>query len=345
MDSRPLGLVAMTAADKVAIISFFSDPTDIVTSHTPSKCPLCNATGEFDFSSKDLMFQGNQTYSYHRCISCNLIYQHPIPSDKEIADFYPESYTVYKQPCRTHFTPLQLSFLKQRHGYKQLKTGLLSDFFATILRREYVNDIVDYVENGLALDIGCGNGEYLLRLKSIGWKCKGVEFNDKAVSICLSNGLDIFQGDLKSAKFGSSTFDLVTAHHLLEHVPDPNELFSEISRLLKPGGRLLIRTPNAKALGRSWFGTNWYANDVPRHLYLYSKGNLTKLAQGHGLTPVKIHTIVKSKLLLKSYDYKSGNTGKPSKKRKLRKWLSSLYIPLARYRDRGDEIFGLFKKT
>lgn len=291
------------------------------------------------------MFKGNRLYSYHRCKSCKLVYQYPVPSGEEIADFYPETYVVYKQPTRNSFTPMQLSYLKQRYGYKQLSTNPFLDFVVQILPTRYVGDVVDRVENGVALDIGCGNGEYLLRLKSIGWKCKGVEFNDKAVSICRSYGLDIFQGDLKAAQFHSGQFDLVTAHHLLEHVPDPHELFSEISRILKKGGMLLIRTPNVDALGRSWFGTYWYANDVPRHLSLYSKQNLAKLAQDHGLSTKKIYTSVKPKLLLKSFDYKSGNIGKPSKKRKLRKWLSGLYTPLAKYRDRGDEIFGLFEKT
>ena len=99
-----------------------------MTLHTSSKCPLCSATGEFDFSSSDLMFKGTRIYSYHRCKSCKLVYQYPVPSDKEIANFYPETYVVYKQPTRNSFTPMQLSYLKQKHGYKQLSTNPFLDF-------------------------------------------------------------------------------------------------------------------------------------------------------------------------------------------------------------------------
>jgi len=207
-----------------------------------------------------------------------------------------------------------------------------------------VADVVPWIAGGSVLDVGCGNGEYLLRLRSIGWRCQGVEFSDKAVAICRDHGLEVFHGDLASAAFPSDSFDLVTAHHLIEHVPDPHELMSEIARLTRRGGSVLIRTPNSQALGRAWFGTWWYANDVPRHLFLYSAKNLEMLAARHGLERIRMDTPVKPKLVLRSLDYRFDNRGKPSKKRKLRKWLSKLYVPLAKAAGRGDELFAIFRK-
>ena len=54
---------------------------------------------------------------------------------------------------------------------------------------------------------------------------------------------------------------------------------------------------------------------------------------------------MKPKLVLRSLDYRLGNRGRPSEKRKLRKWLSKLYVPLAKATGRGDELFALFRKT
>ncbi len=209
------------------------------------------------------------------------------------------------------------------------------------LRLNYIDSRVP-VAGKSVLDIGCGNGEYLLRLKSIGWQCQGVEFNETALAICRKQGLEVFHGDLKAANFAAESFDFVTAHHLIEHTADPAELVREMARVTKPGGTILIRTPNSKALGRRWFGVNWFDNDVPRHLMLFCPASLAIIAEQHGLQLLKLRKPVKPKLVLKSLDYKLGNTGVPSKKRKLRKWLAKLYVPLAMLGVRLYGIAGIF---
>jgi len=304
---------------------------------TASTCPLCENTGTSAFSSTDLMFGGDRAFHYHHCGNCGLVYQYPVPDESDIAAFYPENYIVYIEPTRITFSARERLYLKTRLGYSHLETP-------THGRPRSVDDVVPWVPDGKILDIGCGNGEYLLRMKSIGWQCTGVEFNDKAVSISRSHDLDIFQGDLAAANFDDASFDFVTAHHLIEHVPDPHALMKEIARIIRPGGSMLIRTPNSESLGRQFFGRHWYANDVPRHLYLYSESNLKLLAEKYGLECSRTLKPVKPKLVLRSLDYKLGNRGKPSKKRKLRKWASKLYIPAARLTQRGDELSMLFTR-
>ncbi|MDT8388237.1 MAG: class I SAM-dependent methyltransferase [Thiogranum sp.] len=307
-----------------------------------SSCPVCAGPGKYDFSGNDLMFEGQRMFDYHRCQSCGLVYQHPMPANDEIAEFYPDSYSIYSEPAQPWFPPRALRTLKDKLGYSHLKVK--GSALEMLLPGKAVPEVAPFIPAGKALDIGCGNGEFLLRLQSIGWTCQGVEFNDKAVGICRSHGLQVFHGDLKSAGFEAGTFDFVTANHLIEHVPDPHELMREIARITKPGGRVLIRTPNSESLGRSWFGTYWFANDIPRHLILYAKRNLQMLAARHGLEPELITTPVKPKIVLKSLDYKLGNRGTPSKKRKLRKWLARLYIPAAKVTGRGDELFVMLVK-
>jgi SAM-dependent methyltransferase len=315
-----------------------------MTQAAESLCPVCHGQGEHDFSGTDLMFGGTRLFAYHRCNGCGLIYQHPIPDSETIAGFYPDSYSIYQEPDRPRFSRRALRTLKSSLGYRHLDVGAPGNLLERLRPARPVPGVVPFVPGGRALDIGCGNGEYLLRLQSIGWQCQGVEFNDKAVSICRSHGLDVFQGDLQSAGFPSDSFDFVAANHLIEHVPDPHQLMAEIARITRPGGRILIRTPNSAALGRSWFGVYWFANEVPRHLMLYSRDNLRMLAAEHQLEPERLCTPVKPKLLLRSLDYRLGNRGKPSEKRKLRKWLVRLYVPAAKLTGRGDELFALFRK-
>ena len=291
------------------------------------------------------MFGGTTPYDYHRCMACGLVYQHPMPTADEIASFYPETYSIYKDPGHPRFSRQALITLRNRMGYTHIEIPPARTLREKLAAPSPLPYVIPYREGGSVLDIGCGNGEYLLRLQSIGWRCKGVEFNANAVSICRAHGLDIFQGNLEEAHFDAESFDFVTAHHLIEHVPDPHRLMSEIARITKPGGTVLIRTPNSDALGRSWFASYWFANEVPRHLMLYSKDNLCLLAARHGLSPETVSTHIKPKLVLRSLDYRTGNRGKPSEKRKLRRQLAKLYIPLAKISGRGDELFALFTKS
>ncbi len=290
------------------------------------------------------MFGGNKRYDYDRCTVCSLVYLTPGPTPDEIADFYPDSYSIYTEPKQPHFSRRALRTLKYRMGYHHLRIENDERLLDRIRPDKPIPNVIPYVPEGRVLDIGTGNGENLLRLKSIGWQCQGVEFNAKAVEICRNNGLDVFHGDLVSAAFESNTFDFVTAHHLLEHVPKPHDLLAEIARITRPGGYVLIRTPNSNSLGRSLFGEYWFANEIPRHLMLYNKDNLKRLATEHGLQPESMNIPAKPKILLRSLDYKMQNTGTPSEKKPVLKWLAKLYIPLARLTSRGDELAALFRK-
>jgi 2-polyprenyl-3-methyl-5-hydroxy-6-metoxy-1,4-benzoquinol methylase len=290
------------------------------------------------------MFDGERRFDYHRCGDCRLVYQSPLPSGAEIAAFYPDSYSIYSEPAQPHFSRRALLTLNRRLGYQHLEVDDRRSWLERLRPLKAVPEVAPFVPGGRALDIGCGNGEFLLRLQSIGWQCAGAEFNEKAVAICRSHGLSVFHGDLKSAGFESQSFDYVTANHLIEHVPDPHELVAEIGRITKPGGRVLIRTPNSESLGRSWFGEYWFANDVPRHLMLYSKRNLQMLAAAHGLQAETVFTPVKPKILLRSLDYRLGNRGIPLEKRQLARWLAQLYVPAAKLAGRGDELFAMFVK-
>lgn len=312
--------------------------------HSNSTCPVCANTGIYDFSSRDLMFDGATSYDYHHCTRCELVYQQPLPTQQQIASFYPQSYSVYTKPTRTTFSRRELSTLKDSLGYTHLDTPNIQSAMHRLLPKKAVPDVIPFVPDGKVLDVGCGNGEYLLRLKSIGWQCQGVEFNDTALAICRAHDLEVFHGDLKAANFAAESFDFVTAHHLIEHTADSAGLIREMARITKRGGTILIRTPNSKALGRRWFGVNWFANDVPRHLMLFCAESLAILAEQHGLQLLKLRKPVKPKLVLKSLDYKLGNTGVPSKKRKLRKWLAKLYVPAAKLNGQGDELFALYRK-
>ncbi len=293
------------------------------------------------------MYDRPETYDYHQCSRCGVVYQQPLPPAEIIAGFYPDDYAIYRPPSEREkrFGMREKALLHLKHGYSDLKVPWHQRLLVPL--RLFGNPPlpIDFVPGGKALDIGCGNGQLLHKLQDLGWDCQGVEFNAKAVEICRTNGLQVFHGELEAANFADDSFDLITAHHLIEHVTDPDRLLAEIARILKPGGRLWLRTPNNRSLGRTWFGSYWFPNETPRHLFLFSAASLNQLAKRHGLQPRMVSALIKEKHILKSLDYKLGNKGKPSKKRKLRKWLAKLYIPLAWLSGRGDELFAVYEKA
>ncbi|MFQ5830306.1 MAG: class I SAM-dependent methyltransferase [Candidatus Methylomirabilia bacterium] len=97
---------------------------------------------------------------------------------------------------------------------------------------------------GRLLDVGCGTGELLRLAKTRGWEVTGTEISPYAVKVAETAGLTVAEGEVWEAGFPAGSFDIVTCWHVLEHTRDPKRLLDETHRLLRPGGRLLLATPN-----------------------------------------------------------------------------------------------------
>ncbi len=311
-----------------------------------SYCPLCGHTGKYLYKSRDFMFDGTAEYIYHVCTQCQASYPAPMPDTDTIATYYPDNYCIYEDKAiLKKYSNTKKAILKYRFQYKHLSVSVLLRVLSPILALFLYRNSLMFTAPGKSLDIGCGNGFLLQKLKDVGWNAEGVEFNKIAANNCLKMGLKVHHGDLKSAHFPDDTFNLITASHVIEHIQDPDMLLKEGARILTPGGQLLIRTPNSNALARKWFGKYWYADDVPRHLIIFSPENLDVLAKKNGLRRVYMRLYTSPKNILNSLDYKINNRGKPSKKKKLRRLIAKLYVFLALLTRRGDEIYVIYEKT
>jgi len=314
-------------------------------SNHKSTCPICHGHGKPSFKSRDLLYDKPQTYEYMQCNDCGLIYQHPMPDPVQINSFYLDDYVAYKPlGRRRRYGQARRAVLRHRYGYSHLDVPRPFLLLAPMLSVFRYRDAISFVPSGRALDIGCGNGKFMRAMNALGWHFEGVEFSGRAVNICRREGLRVFQGDLHEAAFEDKAFDLVSARHVIEHLADPGHFVAEIVRILKKGGRLVIRTPNSQALGRQWFGKYWYANEVPRHLVLFSPRNLRMLTERHGLRLITERLFTSPKIILNSWDYLAGSRGRPSRKQKIPRLLARLYMMLAAISGRGDEVFAIFEK-
>ena len=307
---------------------------------------MCGGAGAHLYFSTDLMFRASDQFEYLLCGRCGVSYQHPMPQPEQIAAFYPEHYSIYEKPPPAR--PLRLlerAVLKFRYGYAHIRSPEVFRYLAAVAGVFVCREDFPYVRGGKLLEIGCGSGRYLRRMKNLGWDCQGIDFSAAAVDICRSLGLPVHQGDLASMRFPPDTFDVVVASHLIEHLPDPGGFVEESARILKRGGILVLKTPNNRALGRKWFGRYWFADDVPRHLVHLSIENLDTLATRHQLRRVKTRLRTSPKYILNSIDYRLGVREKPSKKRRLPRLAAKIYVLLATLTGRGDEIFVIYRKS
>ncbi|MCK5268981.1 MAG: class I SAM-dependent methyltransferase, partial [Spirochaetes bacterium] len=214
-----------------------------------SKCPLCNSIGLFSFKGRDLLYNKPDIYRYMQCSRCSAVYQEPMPTFDEIVKYYPDDYDVYTAiPPLKHFSFSKLGVLHYKYNYTHLDVPRLFRLISPVISFLRYRDAIRFIPNGKGLDIGCGNGKFIRDMNSLGWQFEGVEFNPIAVDICRKAGLKVFHGDLHTAAFKDNSFDIVSARHVIEHIPDPTNFMREIARILKKEGRLVIKTPNSRAL-------------------------------------------------------------------------------------------------
>jgi SAM-dependent methyltransferase len=143
---------------------------------------------------------------------------------------------------------------------------------------------------GKALDVGCGDGLFLAELdrraglSTRGWELHGVDYSRSIIEQGEHRGYALRQGNVEEGlPYDDETFDIVTAGEVIEHVYDPDRLAAEARRVLRPGGRLLVTTPNLQA----WYNRALFAVGVQPLFYetstkstMIGAGPLKRLKRG-----------------------------------------------------------------
>lgn len=112
------------------------------------------------------------------------------------------------------------------------------------------------------LEVGCGKGGFVEKLKNDGFDVTGIELNSSAAAYANEKGLPVYPLDLRRLRRQSfDLFDVVCSFQVLEHVPDPRLFIEECLTLLKDKGRLAICVPNHQ----SFLGHQYNLLDMPPH--------------------------------------------------------------------------------
>lgn len=211
-------------------------------------CPWCGKQSQQTYLKVKDYFLTQEDFELIQCEGCGLLFTVPRPPANEIGKYY-ESVDYYShQQNKKGFVPRIYEAVKSRNlKYKtQLAIGGLPV--------------------GRLLDIGCGVGDFLVHVKNAGWEVAGIEPSSQAKSIAQERLGMLPLDPSDTASLSDHSYDVITMWHVLEHVDDLKSQLSELSRLLKPGGRLIIALPNYQSFDCQHYKSYWAGWDVPRHL-------------------------------------------------------------------------------
>ena len=234
-------------------------------------CPLCGSDGgRVLFHAKDYLLGHPGSFREVKCARCGLVYINPRPVAEDIGKFYSGDYDPHvkkpKSPRRR--TGILKKLMEAWYAGSDLRTRLKKDAYAG--------------QKGKVLDVGCGAGAFLARLKALGWEVHGVETDPTASKAARGHGLEVKTGRLGEVRYPDSHFDIVTTIHVLEHIHEPLAFMEEIRRILKPGGKLYVEVPNTASFNFHRFGREWFHLDAPRHICSYSPYSLRYLLSKAG---------------------------------------------------------------
>jgi SAM-dependent methyltransferase len=232
-------------------------------------CILCGAREtRLAFTGKDRLAVTAEPFSIVQCQRCGLLFLNPRPSPEEMGRYYP--YSQYKD----EFTPAI-----------EDEPSVVTRFNRRYHMERLCRAVEQVKRQGQLLDVGCATGNFLEGMRRRGnWRVCGVEVNEEAVRYARERfGLEVFQGELGAAGYPERSFDVVTLWNVLEHLYSPLDTLSEIRRLLKEDGVLVLSVPNADSLDARIFGDCWIGLDPPRHLYDLTGHTLSQLLGKAGL--------------------------------------------------------------
>jgi SAM-dependent methyltransferase len=143
------------------------------------------------------------------------------------------------------------------------------------------------VGRGRLLEVGAGSGGFVRVALARGWKVDATEVSESGLQALRATGATVFAGDLASGNYADAQFDLVVSVEVIEHLPAPLDHVREMWRVTRPGGLLVLTTPNFNGLSRRYLGIRWRVID-PEHLGYFTPSTLLRLLRDVGYTSVRV---------------------------------------------------------
>ncbi len=227
---------------------------EVITKSAPGNCQLCGC-------EKLTKFEVIDRTTLWVCTECDL-YQYG-----KVADSY-----AYQKQYHSKY---------QSGRARKIKTGVVR-----------LNRAATYLKSVKApvkmLDIGCSIGCTLAAAEQMGWEATGVDVSVDAVKSCKESDLNAIRTDSHILPFEDNVFDVVVSWHVIEHVESVSQTLQEWQRVLKPGGLMVLETPDASSPKVKRKGTKYRRFWAPEHTYTFAPKHLSKFMENVGLQIVPL---------------------------------------------------------
>ena len=224
-----------------------------------TKCPVCGTgCGDRTFQAKSRLIV--------TCGDCRLQFADPLTSEaaeaalEKLGEAFVETYIREEPSYRAYF-------------------------------RRKASDLLKVMSQGRLLDVGCATGVFLDEARRAGFQGTGLDLMPSAVDYARNRlGVDVRLGLLKEMRFAGEQFDVVTLFQIIEHVADPVGLVTEAARVLKPGGILVVTTPDRHGLFSRVLGRRWFEYYNEEHLTYFNDQSLRRLLADARFTVLSLRT-------------------------------------------------------
>jgi len=248
-------------------------PPDLAPSRPPrlesvAACPLCDSA-----TVMVAPVQPNPPFGLMQCASCGGIFLSPRPHIDAMPAYYDDFYGG-EQPDK----PSERQIRRSRRHFRRLAR---------------------HARAGRLLEVGAGDGYFLNAARDAGWTVEGLELSSPRVERAKKwFGIDLAPRDLFTARLEPGTYDAVAMFQLIEHVHDPRGILRRSHELLRPGGILMMSTPNVLAYGRKNRDVNSWR--IPRHLFFFTPKTLVRTVENSGFDvlrrSLKLHAAIEERL-------------------------------------------------
>jgi SAM-dependent methyltransferase len=222
-------------------------------------CNLCGSERHTPvYAMPDREFFRNEFFTVVQCDHCGLGFLNPRPTAAEIQKYYPADY-YQGPPTASHSRYLKRRFTREARYLKELEQGRAGRKL---------------------LDVGCANGEFPRFMAARGWQVEGVEISESSQKIA---DFRVYTQEFPAIPTNEPTYDAVTAWAVFEHVHDPMSYFRKASQVVKKYGLFVFLVPNFGSVASRYL----FCEDIPRHLYFFTRETVQDYLQKTGFALVK----------------------------------------------------------
>ena len=327
-------------------------------------CPVCGDTRRevmYEGLTDKVFFCAPGQWTLHRCLGCGSAYLDPRPTPDTIGLAYQRYYTheiagkeVSAKPKRGFDglrSRLRYGYLNHRYNVTLKPSSPLGRWIVPLfpIQRSgidrWVRNIAIPCPGARLLDVGSGNGEFLRLASRLGWEAQGLEPDPSAAAVARSVGLCVQEGHLPDTGLASDYFDAVVLNHVVEHLHEPLRSIEEVFRILVPGGKLWMTTPNLESPLHRRFERNWRGLEPPRHLVLFNLRSLLSICQRNGFQQINVckqspfmpeMMVIESQCILLEVDSLNGSSPKHDLIERF--WLLGLKLAATMRTEWGEEL-------